>query len=126
MNTEQIQDWLLENAADISRFTDYEIEFNTEDSLRQILELYWFRDPMPFAKCPNCGAEFHLRVTTNLEEWCARNAPGIPRNQPAPLLCLPCWKKARSGTLRVEDLAVSAEVLANLQRMVADEPTAGS
>ena len=46
MNTKQIQDWLLENAADISRFTDYEIEFNTEDSLRQILERYWFRDPM--------------------------------------------------------------------------------
>jgi hypothetical protein len=80
---------------------------------------------MPFAKCPNCGAELHLQVRGKLEEWYARNAPGIPRDQPAPLLCLPCWKKARSGTLRVADLPVSAEVLANLQRMVADEPTEG-
>ena len=45
MNAEEIQDWLLEHARDISAFTDYEIEFNAEASLRLILERHWFRDP---------------------------------------------------------------------------------
>jgi hypothetical protein len=45
MNAEDLQAWLLEHAADISAFTDYEIELNAEESLRQNLERHWFRDP---------------------------------------------------------------------------------
>jgi hypothetical protein len=44
MNPEQIQKWLLEHAADICAFTEYEIDFHTEQALAQNLGLYWFRD----------------------------------------------------------------------------------
>lgn len=44
MNIQQLQDWLLEHADDIHRFTDYEIKFASDDVMRTNLELHWFSD----------------------------------------------------------------------------------
>ncbi len=74
---------------------------------------------MPYAKCPNCESVVHLLVTHDVEEWYARNAPGIPRDQLTPVFCLACWKKAREGTLEIERLPVSSEVKANLRALIA-------
>ena len=77
---------------------------------------------MPYAKCPHCETLFHILVTNGLEEWHEGNAPGVPRDQPAPVLCFECWKQARAGALDLEALAVSPEVMASLRRSVTDEP----
>ncbi len=81
---------------------------------------------MPYAKCPNCESLFHLLVTHDVEEWYARNAPGVPRDQPTPVLCLACWKKARDGTLDIEKLPVSLEVKANLRALIAGRSPTGT
>ncbi|ARU28774.1 DUF4926 domain-containing protein [Cellvibrio sp. PSBB006] len=46
---------------------------------------------MPYAKCPNCGDSFHLRVTENLDEWNAQfpqSSDGIRYIE-----CFYCWKE---------------------------------
>jgi hypothetical protein len=45
VSPEELQGWLLERAAEISAFTDYEITFSSEADLREKLGRYWFRDP---------------------------------------------------------------------------------
>lgn len=46
---------------------------------------------MPYAKCPNCGDSFHLRVTENVEDWNAKfpqSSDGIRYIE-----CFYCWKE---------------------------------
>ena len=81
---------------------------------------------MPFATRPNCGTQFHLVVTGSLDEWYARYAPGVARDQPAPLLCLACRRKVRAGTLNFDALPISPAVMANLRRIMTNEPTEDS
>lgn len=45
MDVDQLQQWLLEHAENISAFTEFEVQLGTESDLQTNLQDYWFRDP---------------------------------------------------------------------------------
>jgi len=46
---------------------------------------------MPYAKCPVCGAEFHLLVRTDIGEWYRQRWPGLNVGDVVPAECPGCW-----------------------------------
>lgn len=45
---------------------------------------------MPFAKCPNCGEQFHLSVRSNIDEWKERFP--VSEDGQRYITCFGCWK----------------------------------
>src|SRR3974390_1969570 len=50
---------------------------------------------MPYAKCPVCGAEFHLLVRTDIAEWYRDRWPGLKVGDVVPAECIGCWTELR-------------------------------
>ncbi len=48
---------------------------------------------MPYGRCPECGALYHLNVSMPMDEWWDKYFPGADRTLPFPALCFNCWKK---------------------------------
>jgi len=51
---------------------------------------------MAYAKCPQCGSVFHLRLTPEgAEQWQREHAEALAAGQPAAVKCFHCWKELR-------------------------------
>ena len=55
----------------------------------------WAAREMPYAKCPVCGAEFHVSVRADLGEWYRERWPGLSIGDVVPAECFGCWTELR-------------------------------
>ena len=61
---------------------------------------------MPYCTCPKCGRLYHLAISRELtpEEWRAKVAPEWKPGEPAPVLCLDCWRVAEAAAKNDEPI----------------------
>ncbi len=70
---------------------------------------------MPYAKCPVCGAEFHLLVRSDIRAWYRERWPGLSLGDLVPAECFGCWTELRECHIvlvrrRPENLPASSPV----------------